>query len=121
MGTLMYVFVPPLEKFLPKNHSVFTLNIYSKFYFSLSHFAFTFTLTLTVYSFVAFINRSLISLNLTFASSNLSLQLVPCLLANIGCLSTGLSIGYYTVFLSWSVTVGVQNLKLAKISMFSPI
>jgi len=30
-------------------------------------------------------------------------QLVPCLLANIGCLSTGLSIGYYTVFLSWSV------------------
>merc|ERR1719382_2217093 len=30
-------------------------------------------------------------------------QLVPCLLANIGSLSTGLSIGYYTVFLSWSV------------------
>jgi len=30
-------------------------------------------------------------------------QLVPCLLANIGSLSTGLSIGFYTVFLSWSV------------------
>jgi len=30
-------------------------------------------------------------------------QLVPCLLANIGSLSTGLSVGYYTVFLSWSV------------------
>jgi len=30
-------------------------------------------------------------------------QLVPCLLSNIGCFSTGLSIGYYTIFLSWSV------------------
>jgi len=30
-------------------------------------------------------------------------QLVPCLVANLGCLSTGLALGYYTVFLSWAV------------------
>ena len=39
-------------------------------------------------------------------------------MANIGCLSTGLSIGYYTVFLSWSVGVGDENLKFVNISTF---
>ena len=36
-------------------------------------------------------------------------QLVPCLVGNLGCLSTGLAIGYYTVFLSWATKVTLTS------------